>query len=122
MKSFGIVFRAIKENCGYGIVTGEGCFDAFEKLGASGQLFLPLYLHLEVLSGLGLIVFSLPKQEIKLTPKGVHTDFAAIPVGYIYGLTVLYLTRYVVVLILFWPFMLFMKAPGAEGERKNSAG
>ncbi len=122
MNNFIVVFSAIKENCNEAGITNEKCFSTLRNLVIGRQLFLPLYLYLEVLQDLGLIEFGMPGKGIMLTEKGKHTDS-----HYISGFRILissafYLTRYLLLLILFWPLLLLFPKQTGGAHNKNSTG
>lgn len=118
-----VVFKVIKENCNTEGGPNEECVAALEKLVDDRQLFFPPGLYLEVLQGLGLIKIRNGGKEIILTEKGYHTNYYSLFGFRIFMLSVFYLARYLLLLILFWPLLVLMPKPnGGEHHKKNSAG
>jgi hypothetical protein len=121
MNNLGVVFRSIKEHCKEAGTSNEKCFSTLEKLEINRQLFLSLYLYIEVLQSLGLIKFNNYTRAITLTEKGKHTEIPSIYGWYTSLLIILYFLRRAFLFILFWP-VFFIQKPMASGEEKESAG
>jgi len=121
MNDLKFVFEAIKEYCKEAVVPDEKCFSELEKLVTGWQLFLPLYVYLEVLQSIGLIIFYRHNNVIQLTGKGKATGFHSLPGLRACALLFLYSLRWVFLFILFWPVFLTVPKPNNSAE-KNSAG
>jgi hypothetical protein len=121
MKNLRIVFSVIKKHCKEAGATDENCFRELEKLPLGRQLFLSLYLYIEVLQGLQLIKFCNYTKGITLTEKGKVADIHSIDRLQSSVLLFLYFLRRIFLFILFWPMFLVMPA-AKHSDEKNSAG
>jgi len=116
------VFWAIKKHCIKAGVSNEKCFSELEKLVAGRQVFLSLYLYIEVLQSLGLITFCNDTKKITLTEKGETADNNSLAGLRAAILLSLFFLRRAFLFVLFWPMYLFAQKPYTAEEEKNSAG
>ena len=111
-----IVFRAIKEQSKEAGVTGRNVIE-IEKSAINTQLFIPLYLQLEALQGVGLIKFCPRTKEIILTEKGRCTDAYSLFSLRFATLLFLFFIRRVVLFALFWLMLLMVEKQSAATGR-----
>lgn len=90
-------------------VPDESCFTTLERLVTGKQVFLSLYLYIEVLQSLGLVIFNNNTKGITLTEKGMVTAVNDLLSYRILVLLFLCFLRRVFLFILFWPMFIFIQ-------------
>jgi hypothetical protein len=121
MDNLMVVFGAIKEHCKEAEVSNQDCFRELEKLSTGRQIFLSLYLYIEVLQRLRLIRFCNQTRGITLTEKGRAAEAGSLNGPRTSILLFMYFVRRVFLFILFWPIFLTLQNTN-DTHRKNSAG